>query len=352
MDSETYKPIKEILLTPSDILLQNNNDNDDGNNPHQKEREYHSWLSDPERIGMLLVCCSTFFQSFNSFYTKLIQLTYPTIFHTIPFLFYRGITIMIIASLRAYIYKERILYPKEIPEKKWFFLRTNMNFLGVSCMTMSIWYLRSSTAQILSSLNPVIVLVLSYFILKEKFYFRYVIGFCSCILGSTIIILNERQAKKPIVTSSSFGDTLKGVLFGLIGVCTISLINISNKILVRNKVPINTQLLYSGISTLVYSSIYILVFGIGEAQFGYVAMCMSHGFGFFAANLLYNLALQRAPLSKLIILTYLKIVYIYLLSFVFLHESIFFSDMIGAGIILGYMCYNAYYPLPKDDESH
>lgn len=138
---------------------------------------------------------------------------------------------------------------------------------GVSRMTMSIWYLRSSTAQILSSLNPVIVLILSYFILKEKFYFRDVIGFCSCILGSTIIIFNEGQAKKAVVTSSSFGDTLKGVLFGLIGVCTISLINIWNKILVRNKVPINTQLLYSGIRTLVYSSIYIMSFGMGEAQF-------------------------------------------------------------------------------------
>ena len=49
---------------------------------------------------------------------------------------------------------------KDIPEKKWFFLRTNANFFGVASMTVALWYLRASTTTIIQNIHPLLVLII------------------------------------------------------------------------------------------------------------------------------------------------------------------------------------------------
>lgn len=302
-----------------------------------------------EYIGMLLCVLSTFFQAFGAFYTKVIQRAYPTKFHTVPFLFLRSFMIVILASFHTWFCGLRILYPSEIPLKKWFIYRTNMNFFGMSFFTMSLWYLRASTAQIINSMNPILVLILSYFILKEPYYRRYAVGIIMCIIGSLLIILNERNPKKEDAKEiSNFSDTLKGLGCGMCSLINVAFVIISNKILASNNVPINTQLFYVGVSTMSYSTIFILFFGGVELDGGYLLMCMLHGVFFYLGNLSYNQALKRAPVSKLIIISYLQIVYVFILAYLFLHESIFFTDILGAGIMLSYMMYNAYNPIKEN----
>ena len=67
---------------------------------------------------------------------------------------------------------------------------------------------------------------------------------------------------------------------------------------------------------------------------------------FYLGNILYNKALQFAPLSKLVLIQYLNVVFVFILAFIFLHETIYFTDILGAGIMISYMAYNSYYPLP------
>lgn len=302
-----------------------------------------------EYIGMLLACLSTFFQAFGSFWTKIIQRTYPTKFHTVPFLFLRSFTIMSIALFHTWYCGLTIIRPRDIPLKIWFFYRTNMNFFGMSFFTMSLWYLRASTAQIINSMNPILVFILSYFILKEPYYSRYTIGIIMCVIGSSFIVFNERKSNNQIPTEdtpkTNFGDTIKGLCCGTIALCNLSFMIIANKILAKNRVPINNQLFYVGVCTMTYSAIFVLFFGGVELDVGYLIMCMVHGVFFYLGNLSYNKALTLAPVTKIIIISYLQIVYVFLLAFLFLHESIFTTDLLGAGIMMSYMIYNAYNPI-------
>ena len=120
-------------------------------------------------------------------------------------------------------------------QKFWFFIGTNVNFFAVSTFTISLWYLRTSTSQILSTLTPLVILVLSYFVLKEKLHLRYLVGTLMCLTGAIIIEGNEKKA------GNSNNKYNKNNYF--ISVNT----NVSNKILVKNKILIVTQMLYFGI---------------------------------------------------------------------------------------------------------
>ena len=69
-------------------------------------------------------------------------------------------------------------------------------------------------------------------------------------------------------------------------------------------------------------------------------MYFTHCLTFYGFKLFFNEALKRAPLAKLIIIQYLNVVFIFILAFLFLNEKIFFSDILGAAIMMSYMIYN------------
>ena len=117
-----------------------------------------------EKYGMILAVISVFFGACGAIYTKIIQKSYPDDFKTVQFLFLRSFTIFFFAIFHSYIRKEKIMKLIDIPEKIWFFLRTNANFFGVACMTMALWYLRASTTIIIQNIHPLIVLLLQLLI--------------------------------------------------------------------------------------------------------------------------------------------------------------------------------------------
>ena len=305
-----------------------------------------------EFIGMGFAVVAIFFRAFATFYTKVIQRTYPTKFHTVPFLWLRSFTIILFALIHTKITGIPIIKLKDIPFKLWFFYRTNMNFFGMSFMTMSLWYLRASTAQIIFSLSPIIVLILSRLILKEPYYFRYTIGTVLCLIGSSIIVFTENKVdaskqhddSNTSITHSSW-DTTKGLIFIGVAMFSVTFVDIANKILASNKVPVNTQMMYVGLSTMMYSTVFTMIFGGVELDPGYLIMCLFHGVFFYVSNICYNKALQLSPISKLIIINYTQIVFVFLLAFLFLHEPIFFTDLLGSAFIFSYMIYNATHPI-------
>ena len=299
-----------------------------------------------EKYGMILAAISVFFGACGTIYTKIIQKAYPDDFKTVQFLFLRSFTIFFFAIFHSYIRKEKIMKLIDIPEKIWFFLRTNANFFGVACMTMALWYLRASTTILIQNIHPLIVLLMSFFILKEKFYSRYIYGIFFCFLGVLITVLNEAKAK--VNNKSEVTNTGRSI--GLFCCCIdlffISSVRVANKVMVNKKVPISTQMFYVSICTMIYSSIYTLIFGGLCFKVGFLLMCLLHGIFFYLSNVTMNISLQYCPLSKIILIQYLNIVYIFLLSFIFLREKIFFTDLLGALFIIGFMSYNSYYPLP------
>ena len=303
-------------------------------------------LKKNEIHGIILSCMAYFCVAFGVFYTKLVQKTYPNDFRSIQFLFLRSFCILLLSIITSYITKRKILKLSEIKIKFWFFIRTNFNFLGVASMTICLWYLRASTAQIIATLSPIIIFILSYFFLNEKFYMRYFYGCIICLIGSIIIILNEKNSKNIKNEKSNFNDILKGVFFCFLNVIATSLISVANKKLADNKVPISTQGFYVGLTTCFYSSIFSFFYGNICLKIGYLIMCMIHGLFFYGFLVLFNSACKLCQLSKLALTSYLQIVYIFILGSFFLKEEIFFTDIIGSFFIVGFMIYNTMNPLP------
>ena len=311
-----------------------------------------------ERWGMLLGLIGTFFLSLNCFYAKVILKSYPEDFDSVEFLFMRGLSIVLFGVIHTYYYHQKILSLSELPLRMWFLIRANANFFYNAFSISALWYLRASTVQILVLLSPLLVIVLSYFLLKEPLYIRYLFGGIMCVGGSMIIILNEHSAppnkkednkndNKDKNTSNDVGTY--GVLLGL-GLCIISvgfnaIINIASKILASHRVSLNNQMVYIGATNMMYSIIYIIFKRKMCLKPGYLIMCIIHGFFFYVYYVCYNRALQLAQVSKIIIINYLQIAFVFLMANLFLGEGIYFTDILGTIIMMSYMVYNALNPI-------
>ncbi len=170
---------------------------------------------------MLLATLSTFCGSFGFFNTKLIQRTYPNVFHVVQFLFLRCFTLFFLTLIHSKLTGQRINKLSEIPHKGWFFMRTNANFFGIACITMLLWYLSASTAIMIQNIHTIIVMILSHFVFHEKIYFRYIIGIIMCFSGSSIIVLNEKKVNKENDKSLnyvSYYDTFIGLTFAFVDI--------------------------------------------------------------------------------------------------------------------------------------
>ena len=311
-----------------------------------------------EKTGMLLAFIATFFLSLNCFYAKVILKAYPEDFDSVEFLFMRGLSIVLFGVIHTYYYHQKILSLSELPLRMWFLIRANANFFYNAFSISALWYLRASTVQILVLLSPLLVIVLSHFLLKEPLYIRYLFGGIMCVGGSMIIILNEHSApsdkakedKKDNKDKNNSSDAgVYGVLLGLV-LCIISvgfnaIINIASKILASHRVSLNNQMIYIGATNMMYSIIYIIIKRKMCLKPGYLIMCIIHGFFFYVYYVCYNRALQLAQVSKIIIINYLQIVFVFLMANLFLGEGIYFTDVLGTIIMMSYMVYNALNPI-------
>ena len=106
-------------------------------------------------------------------------------------------------------------------------------------------------------------------------------------------------------------------------------------------------MLYVGISTFFYSLIFTAIFRDVCLKIGFLILCLFHGFFFYLGNFFANEAYKRIQISKVIIFNYLQIVFVIILSLIFLKEPIFFTDILGFSLIIGYLIYNTLNPLPK-----
>ena len=304
-----------------------------------------------ERFGMFLGLIGTFFLSLNCFYAKVIIRTYPNDFDSIEFLFMRGLSIVIYGIIHTYYTKQKILPINELPLKLWFLIRANANFFYNAFSISALWYLRASTVQIIILLSPLLVLVLSYLMLKEPLYMRYLVGGIMCVGGSMIIILNEKKtpnksnnSKDKSNNSNQFGVFI-GVILSLISVFFYAIINIASKILASHRVSLNNQMIYIGAANMIYSFVYIIFKRKICLKLGYLLMCIFHGSFFYIYYICYNRALQLAQVNKIVIITYLQIVFVFLLANLFLGEGIYSTDIIGTILMMSYMIYNVLNPI-------
>ena len=115
----------------------------------------------------------------------------------------------------------------------------------------------------------------------------------------------------------------------------------------KDGMPVQVQNYYLGI----YNGLPGFIMCLFEKHFGfndikYIFYSLFNGLVFLAGHYLTSICYMYIDISKFLPVTYLVVVFTFILSVVILREPLFFTDVFGACIIIGFQFYNLTYP-PK-----
>ena len=338
-------------LTNNNIQTKNNNEILNQRNSFQERfSEKLSIISNTlkkEKTGMLYCLLAHFLWTTNSIYLKFLTQYYKSKFKNKTFLFSRGLMTVFISYFLGIYQEGKILKLTELPKNilKALLIRMNFNFFSVSVWVVSVRCLRMSTCQMMSALSPIIIIFFSILFLNEKYFSRYTYGIIFGILGSAIIILNENKIPVVEEKQSKAYEIFLGVFCNFLSMITGGIEGVCNKIMAKEKTPITSQMFYVGCSHCFYSFFWMLFTNDFDYTLKYFLMCMCHAILFFSGFFFFNKGLQIIDLSKTSIIQYSKIVFVFILGTIFLGQKVFFSDIIGSSIIVGFMIYHVLNPV-------
>ena len=300
-----------------------------------------------EKTGMLFCLFAHFLWTTNSIYLKFLTQHFKDRFKNKTFLFSRGLMTVIISYFLGKYQEGKIYRLTELKSNILYALliRMNFNFFSMSIWVVSVWYLRISTCQIISTLSPIIIIFFSIIFLGEKYYPRYTYGVILGILGSSIIVLNENKIPSVEEKDSKAYEIFLGVFCNFLSMLTGGIEGVCNKIMAKEKTPITSQMFYVGLSHCAYSFLWMLITNDFDYTMIYFIMCMMHAILFFSGFYMFNKGLQIIDLSKTSIIQYSKIVFVFILGALFLSQKVFFSDIIGSAIIVSFMVYHLLNPV-------
>ena len=300
-----------------------------------------------ERYATIIGVLSQFVWAINSIQLKTYKQFFPNQFSNNSLVFWRSVPIW---ALGFYFCKQKNIRIKPlsaIKHKFWFIMRSFGNYLGIYLWIKILNYFRVSTSQVISGCYPILVIFLSILILHEKFYYRYILGIFICIIGSGIIVLNEKKTQTSQVKLND--NIAAGLFFAMCHLLVSGFSNLGQKILCKENMTPDEQNYYLGM----YNTLPALFFCFIEAHFGfdsilYILYAISNGFFiFYLGNYLQTKSLEYIAVSKFMPITYMCTVFVFILGFLILHEKIFITDILGAGLIIGFQLYNYYYPPGK-----
>ena len=292
-----------------------------------------------EQFAYTLAIICQLLWAFNGVQMKTFRRYFPEVYSENTVLFWRMFTASIIGYSICKYNNIHIQRHSELKHLNWFLLRNATAYIFIICWIKMYSYFRVSTITVLGGVTPFLIIILSIFFLKEKFYVRYIFGVLLCIFGSSIIILNDRKpkAKEQILDDNIF----VGIIFAIGNISLVSLSCIGQKALTKEGMAIDLQNFYFGLYNSVPSFIISII--VGEFNLGnilYILYVSSNGLIFYMANYLNTLSFKYIAISKLQPLSYLCIVFTFILSAIILGEPIFFSDIVGAAIIICFQYYN------------
>ena len=307
-----------------------------------------------ERFAYILGIFTQLFWTINGLQLKDIQLKYKDIFTLNSIIFWRCVPVVIFSYFTCYYKNIPITPHREIKHMTWFLFRNLGNYIYVLLNIKVLSYFRLSTSRVFLSCQPLITIFLSIIFLSEKFYFRYLLGILVGIVGSALIALND---KKPQSKVTIIEDNMsKGLICAIFLLLVSALSSVGQKMITKDGMPVQVQNFYLG----VYNGFPGLIMCLIQRQFGfnninYINYCVFNGFIFLAAHYLTSVCYKYIDISKFLPVTYLVVVFTFILSVTVLGEPIFFGDVLGACLIIGFQFYNLTYPpnINKeiDDES-
>ena len=154
-------------------------------------------------------------------------------------------------------------------------------------------YFRVSTCQCIAGCHPILIIYLSVLILKESFYMRYLVGVFISILGTAIIVSNDKTEKSAAGEEAAAGGAesplpekegnslLAGLtlIIGYLIVCAFC--TFGQKILCKQNMNGDVQNYYLGMyNTLPALMMVIIEWHSGLSNIWYVLYGLSNGFLF------------------------------------------------------------------------
>ena len=296
-----------------------------------------------ERFAYLLGVFTQFLWALNSFQMKTYNPSFPECFSNNSVILWRSIPVMVIGYFLCKYRNIRITPHREVKHLFWFYIRHFGKYFCVILNLTVLSYFRLSTSRVFFCCQPIVVIFLSIIILNEKFYIRYIIGIIICFTGSALIILND---KKPQSKTTILHDNIyAGLFFAVLFLLTLSINTIGQKMMAKEKMPPDVQNFYLGFYNILPALFMCLkqgYFAFGHIK--YILYCMSNGFLFYLANYCTSVCYKYIAISKFIPVTYLNIVFTFFLSIFVLGEPLFFTDLVGATLIIGFQIWNITYP--------
>jgi drug/metabolite transporter (DMT)-like permease len=314
-----------------------------------------------ERWGYFFFFLAAVLFGVAAFQIKYLAMTYPADFSPNGFMIWRSTSICLLGLLMILKNQERLISPLAVKNRFWFIMRTFGNYISFVFLIGCMLELRAATASCFSSMYPILVLIFSIFILKEKFYIRYLIGLVLCLAGALMIITNDKKitvenAGETIIledsikihehTHNSDANFIRGIFCGTFHVMTLSLVVLATKILAVENLGPNEQCFYLGASNALAGFIasFFVHDTLGRNPL-YISLSLFNGGIFYIATICLVRSMKGIAINKLTPLTYFTTITVFILGILCFNEPCYLTDMLGSLMIVLFNAYNSLYPV-------
>lgn len=329
-------------------------DNDNENHIEEKLAEAKSEISSTTRkkeyFSYFLYVFSQFIWTIQGLQLKSFYSLYSSVYEINSFVFWRHLAVSITGYIFIKYKKINFKYPSLIQYKTWFYIRNVGIYICIYTWMQVLGVFRLSTCQILGGLCPMFTILYSIIFLKEKFHAIYAIGIIICFIGSAMIILNERKPETEESNTDIESNSERiwiGIISLIINVNLFALGNVGQKFLCNEKLTAEEQSFYFGFYTVFISGAFCLWnLNFGQSNLGYVLYSLLNGVIFYFCYYVTTISFSGIlDISKLQPISYLSTILIVLSGTIIFHESLYFTDILGASMIVGFIIYNGMHPV-------
>ena len=269
-------------------------------------------------------------------------------YDTNSFIFYRHLGVSLAGYLSIKYKKINMKYPSQITYKIWFYIRNIGIYICIFTWMSALGIFRLSTCQILGGLGPFLTILFLIIFLNEKFHKIYAYGIAICFIGSSMIILNERKAETSTEKDSSMNNLFLGSFYLTINITLFSLGLVGQKFLCNENLSPEEQTFYFGFYSVIIAGIFCIInLDFKLSNILYSLYSLLNGFIFYLCNYFNSVSFKlTSQVSKLQPVNYLSTVLIVISSAIVFKEKLYFTDILGATMIIGFIIYNGMNP-PK-----
>ena len=308
---------------------------------------------------LILIIISSIFMSISIYFPKHISLLYLDKFDTNLFLLFHSLIIIITIPIIAYFYEKTNIIStiNYLEHKRWFFLRSIINYLGMVFYIFSLKLFRCITIQItIISLISVIFLIGAYYYKKGSISQNLIFGIFCVVTGDSLILYNELK----YVNNNGIYYNSLGLIFVFISFTSFASIKVINsRYLNLNNYNLIIHMLYNNIIIFIFSLIFLPISYLNGININFKFIFLSFISGLFFSIGIFMLVLVlkkkqtdhpnittivitcKPKLEKFLSCLYnLNIFYIFLLCFGFNSEELFFKDFVAAIIIFLFKLFN------------